>query len=134
MQAVISEKFVSGQTINSNPAYPIKNLRKIIGFSFAFWTLPVIYRCLQSYFAHIVLDLPPRPFFILSFILADWYYWAIITPIVFWLGSRFPFEDIKTIRNLMIHLPIAMLVAIIHVFLLTIFFYLGSSESHSQQF
>lgn len=128
MQAEISEKFILDQTFNKVQAEPVKKSRKFVIFSFAFWTLPVIYRFIQSYLAHIILDVPARLSFTISLILIDWYYWAVITPIVFWLGRQFPLEDTKNIRNLMVHLPIAILAAGIHIFLISAVINSGTPE------
>jgi two-component sensor histidine kinase len=36
--------------------------------------------------------------------LADWYLWAALTPLVFWLGRRFPLERERWVRPAMVHL------------------------------
>src|SRR3954462_2847306 len=61
----------NNQTFYKAPAYPTASVWKFVGFSFAFWTLPVIHTSIQSYLAHIVLDLPQRPMFVFAFILSD---------------------------------------------------------------
>lgn len=113
--------------------YPTINFRKLFGYSFAFWTLPVISRFIQSYLAHVILVLEPKLSFTLPFILVDWYYWAFMTPLVFWLGARFPIENLKSVRNLLIHLPIALAAASLHIFLISSIAYSDAAESTFSQ-
>src|SRR5690349_220673 len=46
--------------------------------------------------------------------------WAVLTPLVLWLGARFPFERNRLLRNLGIHLLLSAPVALLHIWLLQI--------------
>jgi hypothetical protein len=128
-RTILLEDIISVATVERDPADTGTNLKRLVLLSFAFWTIPVMYRFVQSYIAHVVLDLPARLPLTVSYILVDWYYWAAITPLVFWLGDRFPLATRMSLRNLAIHLPIAILAACVHVFLISIFLNMGTPEA-----
>src|ERR1041384_1133975 len=56
--------------------------------------------------------------FIATFILFE--VWAVLTPLVLWLGARFPFERNRLLPNLGIHLLLSGPVALLHIWLLQI--------------
>ena len=47
--------------------------------------------------------------------------WSVLTPLLLWLGARFPLERHRLLRNLGIHLLLSGPVALTHIFLLQIF-------------
>ena len=106
---------VNNQTFIKAPTYPTQSLWRFIGLSFAFWTIPVIYSCILSYSASALSNFPLRPLYILVSNVTNWYYWALVTPFVFWLGSKYPINGSGTFRNLWVHVPVAFAAAIIHV-------------------
>jgi signal transduction histidine kinase len=46
--------------------------------------------------------------------------WAVLTPLIFWLGRRFPFERYRLFRNLAVHLLLSGPIAVAHIGLLQI--------------
>jgi len=48
--------------------------------------------------------------------LGDWYEWAILSPLIFWLGYRFRFERRSWRRSLVIHFIAAVIVSVVHLF------------------
>jgi two-component system, LytTR family, sensor kinase len=49
--------------------------------------------------------------------LGDWYEWAILSPIIFWLGHRFTFERRRWRRSFAIHFSAAVIVSVAHLLL-----------------
>lgn len=43
----------------------------------------------------------------------DWYAWALLTPLIYWLAGRFPIERNHLRRNLAIHIPASIALSII---------------------
>ena len=46
------------------------------------------------------------------------YVWAVLTPLVLWLGARFPLERPRIFRNSLIQLALSLPVSLLHLFLL----------------
>ena len=44
--------------------------------------------------------------------------WSVLTPLLLWLGARFPLERHRLLRNLLIHLLLSVPVALAHIWLL----------------
>ena len=59
--------------------------------------------------------------------------WAVLTPLVLWLGRRFPLERKGLLRNLVIHLVLSGPVALVHIVLLQLVTGLLLTWSHSYQ-
>jgi sensor histidine kinase YesM len=53
--------------------------------------------------------------------LPDWYFWAALTPPVFWLGSRFPFERAKAWKPALVHLLAGTVTALVELAMYTAF-------------
>jgi sensor histidine kinase YesM len=51
---------------------------------------------------------------ILTIELVAAYIWALMTPVVFWLGRRFPIERPHLVRHFMLHLPLSVSCALAH--------------------
>lgn len=47
--------------------------------------------------------------FLIRLSLGEWYIWALLSPAVFWLARRFPFERGRRVRALAVHLPAAVI-------------------------
>jgi two-component system, LytTR family, sensor kinase len=50
----------------------------------------------------------------LAWQLSNWYLWALLTPLILWLGRRFPFERATWVRSLAVHFLFCALVAVAH--------------------
>ena len=50
----------------------------------------------------------------LAWQLSNWYLWALLTPLILWLGRRFPFERARWARSLAVHFLFCALVAVAH--------------------
>ena len=53
--------------------------------------------------------------------LPDWYFWAALTPFVFWLGERIPFERERWLRSAVIHLVVGIGVVLLELAVFTLF-------------
>jgi two-component system LytT family sensor kinase len=53
--------------------------------------------------------------------LPDWYFWAALTPLVFWVGDRIPFEAARWPRAVAIHLVVGAIVALAELAVFTLF-------------
>lgn len=53
--------------------------------------------------------------------LPDWYFWAALTPLVFWLGQRFPLERERWLRVALVHLAAGTGVAVVELGMFTTF-------------
>ncbi len=51
---------------------------------------------------------------LLAWQLANWYTWALLTPLILWLGRRFPFTRATWARGLAVHFFFCALMAILH--------------------
>src|SRR5262249_45078652 len=49
--------------------------------------------------------------------LGDWYEWAILSPVIFWLGRRFRFERGQWRQSFGIHFIAAVIVSVAHLLL-----------------
>src|SRR3989442_15081063 len=49
--------------------------------------------------------------------LGDWYEWAILSPLIFWLSRRFSFERGRWRRSLAIHFVAGILLSVVHLLL-----------------
>lgn len=52
---------------------------------------------------------------ILSWQLVVWYIWGCLTPLILWLGRRFPLEVKSQLRGLLVHLPVSAILSAIHI-------------------
>ena len=53
--------------------------------------------------------------------LPDWYFWAALTPLVFWLGERIPFERRRWARAAIVHLFVGAGVVLVELAVFTLF-------------
>jgi hypothetical protein len=53
--------------------------------------------------------------------LVDWYFWAAVTPLVFWLGQRFRLERSPWVGAAAIHLTAGIAVALLEILTVTAF-------------
>lgn len=87
----------------------------LFGASLAFWTIPAIFKYIQLYFEYVALGKEVRVIYFLSIILGEWYYWAIVTPLIFWVGWKFPLGKRYLLTICCIYFPIGILIAALHV-------------------
>jgi sensor histidine kinase YesM len=82
---------------------------------FLIWTILGIFYfsqgMTQKFFSH---DPTPWWHHLLSW-LTGVYLWALLTPAVFWLGRRFPFERPKRARRVALHLLLSVLIALLEL-------------------
>ena len=53
--------------------------------------------------------------------LPDWYFWAALTPLVFWLGQRFPLERARWPRAAAVHLVTGATIVLVELLVFTAF-------------
>ena len=80
------------------------------------WTFLALLFTPQTYIASLRSPAPPTWGQALFASLTLFYVWAALTPLVFWLGRRFPFER-RVVRNVVIHLLLCGPVALLHIWL-----------------
>src|SRR5579859_825479 len=49
--------------------------------------------------------------------LAQWWSWGVLAPLVFWIDARLPFEERQLRRRALAHLPVSVVVTILHSYL-----------------
>lgn len=93
-------------------------------YTLAFWTIFAAFSVLTGYAEFRVLGRPIPWGFILITRLPDWYFWAFMTPVIFWLGRRFPLVREKLAYNLLIiHLPLGITISSLHIFIVSFIWY-----------
>lgn len=80
------------------------------------WTFLALLFTPQTYIASLRSPTPPTWGQALIASLTLFYVWAALTPLVLWLGRRFPFER-RVVRNVVIHLLLCGPVALLHIWL-----------------
>jgi two-component system LytT family sensor kinase len=58
---------------------------------------------------------PPSRVVLVVWQMAFWYGWGALTPVVLWLGRRFPFERRHWLRTTCLHLAASILAALLHM-------------------
>lgn len=81
------------------------------------WTFLALLFTPQTYLANLRSPAPLTWARALVASLSLFYVWAVLTPLVLWLGKLFPFERHK-LRNVLIHLLLCGPVALLHIWLL----------------
>ena len=81
------------------------------------WTFLALLFTPQTYLANLRSPTPPTWAQALLASLVLFYVWAALTPLVLWLGRRFPFER-HVLRNVVAHLVLCGPVALLHILLL----------------
>src|SRR5262245_54762563 len=84
---------------------------------FAVSSLIGLFFAAQMHYAGAVFGRPVRWGQALYWGLGDWYEWAILSPIIFWLGRRFRFERGRWRRSFGIHFIAAVIVSVAHLLL-----------------
>ncbi|MEW6210130.1 MAG: histidine kinase [Acidobacteriota bacterium] len=97
---------------------PSKRRRWIAAaFVIGLWTLPALLYATQSYLGQID---SAHDHFISWWRLAAWqltiyYVWAALTPLILYLGRRFPVEQLNRLRNLAAHIFLGSVASLIHI-------------------
>ena len=47
--------------------------------------------------------------------LAEWYAWALLSPLLWWLARRFPFERDRWLKAVLVHLPASLFITLVKV-------------------
>jgi signal transduction histidine kinase len=84
-----------------------------------FWTLLGFLNVSQTYFMRTTLGRPFDFWEALVYGLTDWYIWAALAPVVWFLGRWFPLEQGRWVR----HLPLHVVFSFICAFVTTLLFY-----------
>jgi hypothetical protein len=81
------------------------------------WTLIAVITTSQTYIEMTVYE-PDRPFPILQMFVINvlqWNFWTAVTPLIGWLGRRFPIEKGKFAKAVPVHVLASIIVAAIHI-------------------
>jgi two-component system, LytTR family, sensor kinase len=84
--------------------------------SFAAWTVVVLLFAGQFYTYDAVHSVVGPPSLYLRWSMQEWYPWAVLAPVVWWLARRYPFESGRRARVLLIHLGASLVIAIVSLF------------------
>lgn len=102
---------------------PLSSIRFAL-YTFAFWSILAAFSIVMGYAEFKVARQSVPWTFLLATRLSDWYFWAVMTPIIFWLGRRFPLVREKLGHNLLtIHLPLGLAIASLHILLISLLWY-----------
>jgi sensor histidine kinase YesM len=96
----------------------MRNRLKAIGAALAFWTFLALVFTPQTYIMNLR---APNPLSWWQSFASDallFYLWASFTPLIFWLGKRFPLERPRLLRNLTILFLLGFPCAFLHLVLL----------------
>lgn len=101
---------------------PSRLLRKFAWY-FSIWTVIGIFFFSQA-LVQKLLSREPTPWqhYLVSWLVGV-YLWALVTPVVLWLGHRFPIERRNWVRRVAIHLPISILISFAQLFVESLILY-----------
>ena len=75
------------------------------------WTALAIFFGVTTSLTYVSQGRPPIWGLALAYSLAQWWIWAALTPIVFWLSRRFPIRKGRRIPHVLVHLVLGLIVA-----------------------
>jgi hypothetical protein len=114
------------QTLNSKPSQPATEAGETAdaarrgwllkwGLNFCFWTVLGLFYSSQLYLGLRMEGMNHSFLRILAWqLLGCWYGWVVLTPLILWLGKRFPIERASWKRNLPLHMAACALFAVVH--------------------
>ena len=91
-----------------------RRLQKL-GVIFGFWTFFALLYASQIYIAIRSEGMFHSWRRIVAWQLLDWYAWGCLTPLILWLGQRFPIARKSWGRGLLVHLTLSAILAAIHI-------------------
>ena len=95
--------------------FRVKIWRKwLVGF--LCWTALALIFASQSYIYGVITGEDKDWSRVFSWTLTDWYLWALLSPMIFWLANRFRFERETWKQALAVHFVAALAAALAHVF------------------
>ena len=100
---------------NSPMATPVKRKLSFLTLSLVLWTIPGLLCALQVYTSSAMRDQSFAWSAILWYTLPIWWIWIPVTPFILWLGRRFRIEKGYRMRGLLVHIPISVAIALLHV-------------------
>jgi hypothetical protein len=80
------------------------------GLIVAAWTVLASFLTSQMYLAYSRREIPIRWERIFLVELSYAYIWAALTPLILWLARRFPIEQLKWIRSMLVHLGVSLFI------------------------
>jgi two-component system, LytTR family, sensor kinase len=82
---------------------------------FSAWTALAVFFALTSSLTYISQGRPPIWRLSLAYSLGQWWLWALLTPIVFWLAARWPIARGRRAASVCVHLVMSVIVAFVKV-------------------
>lgn len=104
---------------------------KKAGLLFGFWTVIAMLTVSQIYAELYAFDRSMEWGRIVPVQLLHWYVWAVLTPVVVWLGRRIPIERARVAKGAALHVCLSLAVASAHVALAVAVHYILEYESWS---
>jgi sensor histidine kinase YesM len=89
--------------------------RRLIGWSvvFACYTMLNLFTASRIYISYSYGNYSISWWRALLLAMPDWYGWALLTPLIYFLARRFPIERGVIVRALMVHIPASLLISIL---------------------
>jgi two-component system LytT family sensor kinase len=85
------------------------------GLIWSFWTVLGLLYTSQVYFGMRLEGMHHSFWRMLAWqLLGCWYFWPLLTPLILWLGRRFPLERSSLKRNLPVHIAASTILAAVH--------------------
>lgn len=117
------KRVVSDVIYGEKPLVP-SNIKFAV-YTVAFWSIFAAFSIAMGYAEFTVVQRSVPWGFLFGTRLPDWYFWALMTPVIFWFGRRFPLTREKLAHKLvMIHLPVGLFIASIHTLMISLIWYL----------
>ncbi|HJR07716.1 MAG TPA: histidine kinase [Pyrinomonadaceae bacterium] len=122
----------------ANPQSGVQRRRLLKwGFVVGFWLFFGLLNASQTYLGFRMENFPIPFWPMFSWQMLGWGSWAFLTPLVLWLGRRFPLERASLVRGLLVHIPACVLVSAAHIAFftyLTIHLSPFGAEGHPRSF
>lgn len=105
------------QADGSADSKAVASRRRLLKWSLivGFWAFFGLLNASQTYLGFRMENFPIPFWPMFCWQMLGWGFWACLTPLVLWLGRRFPLERASWVRGLLVHLPACVLIAAAHI-------------------
>jgi signal transduction histidine kinase len=115
MSSFLPSKNATGEPAGGRGAAPRRRRRLRWGIIAGFWLFFGLLNASQLFFGLRMENFPVPVGRMFAAEVLAWGAWALLTPLVLWLGRRFPVERGALARGLAVHVPACLLVAAAHL-------------------
>jgi signal transduction histidine kinase len=112
-----SSLYINQPTVTAASSRSDAGRRRLLewGFIVGFWLFFGLLNASQTYLGFRMENFPLPLGRMFTWQMLGWGSWALLTPLVLWLGRRFPLERTSLMRGLAVHIPACVLVAAAHI-------------------